>query len=93
MNRKDAIHSLLEIIMFELLQFIKESESSFHQGWVPATHIKDKLDLNFAAVPVENKQYGAKGWLFATLARMLEDQKLVEYKKVGSRAMYRSLNK
>ena len=91
MDRKQAIHSLLNVIAFELLQFIKESESSFKDRWVPSTYIKEKLELNFISVPVGNKQYGEKGWFFAIVARMLEDQKLVQYKKVGSRAFYRSV--
>ena len=91
MDRREVIHSLLNIMAYEMLQFIKEAETEFDGRWVSATHIKEELDLNFVAVPVENEQYGAKGWLFAILARMLEDQNLVEYKKEGSRAYYRSV--
>ena len=91
MDRKQVIHSLLNISAFELLEFIKESESSFEERWVPSAYIKDKLELNFISVPVENKQYGEKGWFFAIVARMLEDEKLVEYQKQGNRAFYRSV--
>ena len=91
MDRKQVIHSLLNVIAFELLEFIKESESSFEERWVPSAHIKDRLELNFISVPIENKQYGEKGWFFAIVARMLEDQNLVEYQKKGSRAFYRSV--
>lgn len=90
MDRKTAIHSLLNVIAFELLEFIKESEPSLEDRWVPAADIKNALGLNFVAVPREGEQYGEKGWLFAILARMLEDQGLVDYKKEGSRAFYRS---
>jgi len=31
--------------------------------------------------------------VFATLARMLEDKSLIEYKKTGKRAFYRSTRK
>lgn len=92
MARKDEIHKLLDAAALELLAFIKECES-MHKGqdrWVPATELKDSLDLNFVAVPKQGKQYGPKGWVFAVLARMLEDKLLLEYKKVGSRAFYRS---
>jgi len=89
-NRKDAIHSLLKVIAFELLEFIRESESSCEDRWVPAADIRNKLELNFVAVPVENVQYGEKGWLFAILARMLEDEGLVEYKKEDNRSYYRT---
>ena len=90
MDRKTAIHSLLKVTAFELLEFIKDSESAFEDRWVPAADIKNELELNFVAVPTAGEQYGEKGWLFAILARMLEDQGLVEYKKEGSRAFYRS---
>jgi hypothetical protein len=95
MDRKSAIHSLLGVIAFEVLSFIKEAEAAFEDRWVPATYIKDTLNLNFVAVPKDNKQYGEKGWFFVIIARMLEDDKLVEYKKDGNRAFYRtySLNK
>ncbi len=90
MDRKMVIHSLLRIISFELLEFIKDSEPSFEDRWVPAAEIKNALELNFVAVPREGEQYEEKGWLFAILARMLEDQGLVDYKKEGKRAFYRS---
>jgi len=95
MDRRVAIHSLLGVIAFEALSFIKESEAAFENRWVSATHIKASLDLNFVAVPIDNKQYGEKGWFFGIIARILEDDKLVEYKKDGNRAFYRtySLNK
>ncbi len=95
MDRKAAIHNLLGVIAFEVLSFIKASEATFEDRWVPAIHIKDTLDLNFVSVPKDNKQYGEKGWFFAIIARMLEDDNLVEYKKDGNRAFYRtySLNK
>lgn len=93
MTQKDTIHKLLNDAALELLAFIKDSESKFkaQERWVPAAEIKDNLDLNFVAVPKTGIQYGKKGWVFATLARMLEDKALVEYKKIGSRAFYRSI--
>ena len=91
MNRKDAIHGLLKVRTFEVLEFIRESESSYENQWVSAVDIKNSLDLNFVAVPKDNEQYGEKGWLFAILARMLEDEGAIEYKKEGSRAFYRSI--
>jgi hypothetical protein len=92
MSHKDTIHRLLNAAASELLAFIRESEALYvaEDNWVPAMEIKNKLELNFVAVPRSNKQYGEKGWLFAILARMLEDQGLVEYQKVGARAYYRS---
>lgn len=90
MNRKDAISALIKVMSFEVLEFIREKEPSYDNRWVPAADIKNALDLNLVAVPRENIQYGEKGWLFAILARILEDEGLVEYKKDGSRAFYRS---
>lgn len=94
MNRKETIHKLLNDAALELLAFIKDSESKFKDDdrWVPAAEIKNNLGLNFIAVPRSGKQYSEKGWVFATLARMLEDKSLVEYKKPGSRAFYRSVS-
>lgn len=95
MTRKITIHKLLDEAALELLAFIKDSESNYkdQERWVPAVEIKNGLDLNFVAVPKGGTQYGEKGWVFATLARMLEDKSLVEHKKTGSRAFYRSANK
>ncbi|MDO8346469.1 MAG: hypothetical protein Q7S85_01090 [Rugosibacter sp.] len=95
MTRKITIHKLLDDAALELLAFIKDSESKFkdQDRWVPAAEIRNGLDLNFVAVPKSGTQYGEKGWVFATLARMLEDKSLVEHKKVGSHAFYRSANK
>jgi hypothetical protein len=90
MDRKTAIRSLLNIMAFELLEHIRECEPSFESRWVPAAEVKNALELNFVAVPKQGEQYGEKGWLFAILARMLEDQNLVEYHKEGSRAFYRT---
>lgn len=90
MNRKDAIHGLLKVIAFELLEFIRESEPFYEDRWVAAADIKSTLKLNLIAVPIENVQHGEKGWLFAILARMLEDEELVEYKKEENRAFYRT---
>lgn len=71
MNRKERIHQKIEQIGDEILGFIRERES-FHQNrWVPAVEIKDSLELNFVAVPIANKQYGPKGWLFAIVASTL----------------------
>ncbi len=93
MNRKQTIHKLLGDAALELLAFIEERQPHFksQEYWVPAADVKNELELNFVAVPKDGKQYGEKGWVFATLARMLEDKGLVEYKKSGSRAYYRSL--
>lgn len=91
MDSKENIHNLIKKISMEVLGFIKEEESKFKDRWVPTAHIKNSLELGFVAVPKANKQYGEKGWLFAIIARMLEDQNLIEYKKSGSRAFCRIL--
>jgi len=92
-NRKQTIHNLLGQAAVELLSFIEESQPKHKaiECWVPAAELKRELELNFVAVPKSGKQYGEKGWVFASLMRMLEDQGLVEYRKSGSRAYYRSL--
>ncbi|MBZ4187247.1 hypothetical protein K7B09_13035 [Thermomonas sp. RSS23] len=89
-DHKKQIHSHIQAAADELLSFVRSSESAHHEGWVPAVQIKDALALNFVAVPQQGSQYGPKGWLFAILARILEDQGRLEHKKVGSRAFFRT---
>lgn len=93
MNTKERIHGLIDEISSEVLRFIREHESPLNDRWVPAAKIKNDLDLNFVAVPAGNRQYGSKGWLFAIIARLLEDKKLIEYKKIDGRAYYRTVQK
>ncbi len=91
MDHKRKVQELIDACAQQILAFIKESESEFQDGWVPIAHIKNSLELNLVAVPQGGTQYGPKGWLFATLARRLEDQRLLEHKRVGSRSFCRSL--
>ena len=93
MDRKKIIHDLINVISFEVLQFIREEEKNYKDEWVSAVDIAQKLGLNFLAVPKANKQYGEKGWMFAIIARKLEDAGLVEFKKINNRSYYRSLKK
>jgi hypothetical protein len=90
MAHKDNVHRLLQECAGEVLQFIEEREPLHKDGWVPTVEVKDSLALNFVAVPRASKQYGEKGWVFAVLARMLEDDGRLEYKKEGSRSYCRS---
>jgi hypothetical protein len=83
MSRKDTVQSLIQQLTNEIYEFIKENEPLAKDGWVPTATIKNKLDLNFVCVPKANKQYGPKGWVFAAMARILEDQDRIEYKKIG----------
>lgn len=92
MSRKDRIHQHISDIGIEILGFIQEREAHYPERWVPASEIKGTLELNFVAVPKANKQYGEKGWLFAIVARQLEDKGLVEFSKQGSRSFYRISN-
>ncbi len=92
MSHKTKTHELFSGMCNEVLSFIKESETSFSEGWVPATHIKEQLDLNMSAYPQGNKIDNKTGWLFATIARFLQDKDLVDFKKVGSRSYYKSRN-
>ena len=91
MNSKDKIHGLLRECCDEVLLYVREREPLHPDRWVPAAEVKNGLDLNLVAVPKSSKQYGAKGWLFATLARMLEDDGRLEYRRQGSRSHCRSI--
>jgi hypothetical protein len=90
MKHKDKIHSLLQECALVILEFVKEREPLHQDRWVPIVEVKDSLALNFVAVPKNSKQYGEKGWLFAILARILEDQGKIEYQKIASRSYCRT---
>lgn len=90
MNSKEKIHASLQECCDELLAYVKEREPLYEGGWVPAAEIKENLGLNLPAVPKDGTQHGPQGWLFATLARMLEDAGRLEYKKVGRLAFCRN---
>jgi hypothetical protein len=84
MPHKESIQGYMENIAMEVFDFIREEEVKSIDGLVKATHIKDSLELNFAAVPrVNANQTGQKGWLFSIIARMLEDRELIQYEKRG----------
>ena len=84
------VDDLFDAMAGEVCSFIKDSESGFPKGWVPAAYIKDQLDLNKSSYPQSNKIDNKTGWLFATLARHLEDQGKVKFRKEGSRSFYKS---
>ena len=90
MTRKNRIHELFGKMSNEVCAFIKESESGFSEGWVPATYIKDQLELKKSAYPQGNKIDNETGWLFATIARYLQDEQKVLFKKTGSRSFYKT---
>ena len=90
MKHKDKIHKLLRECALEVLSFVREREPVYQDRWVPIVEVNDSLALKFVAVPKDSKQYGVKGWLFAILARMLEDNGELEYKKEGTRSFCRS---
>jgi hypothetical protein len=89
-SKRQAVAELFDAMAGEVCSFIKDSESGFSEGWVPAAYIKDQLDLKKASYPQSNKIDNKTGWLFAILARHLEDQGKVKFKKNGSRSFYKS---
>jgi hypothetical protein len=90
MNSKDKIHALLQQCCDEVLTFMHERESLYADRLVPATDVNDGLGINFSAVPKNSQDpSGQKGWLFATFARMLEEQGRLEHHKKGNRSYYR----
>jgi len=89
-SSKDKIHAFLDQCATELLEFVKEREPLHKDRWVPATEVKALLQLNFISHPKSAAQQGEKGWLFAILARMLEDAGRLEYQKQGIRSFCRS---
>lgn len=92
MDHKLEIHQHIRSCCDVLLAYIKQVEPLYPGGWVPTAEIKKSLDINFVAVPKSNTPRGEKGWFFATLSRMLEDQGRLEYERRGSRSYCRSIN-
>jgi hypothetical protein len=90
MEYKQNIHAHLQESADVLLAFVRSCEVDYPDRWVPDIHIKSALELNFVATPKSGKQYGPKGWLFAILARILEDQGRLEHKSASSRSFSRS---
>jgi len=86
---KDKIHDLLRQCCDDLLAYVRDRELLHADRWVPAAEVKSDLALNLNAVPKCSKHKG-KGWLFGTLARMLEDDGRMEYRNDGSRSFCRS---
>ncbi|WP_369854439.1 hypothetical protein [Candidatus Thalassolituus haligoni] len=86
MSNKSKVDELFNAMSDEVCKFIKSSESGFSESWVSATYIKEQLDLKKPAYPQGNKIDNKTGWIFATIARHLQDQNKVLFKKVGSRS-------
>lgn len=94
MSAKEEIHELLLACCDQVLTYIQEREPLHADRWVPATEVNEGLAINFSSVPKGSTQpSGNKGWLFATLARMLEEQERLEYQNVRGRSYYRSVRK
>jgi hypothetical protein len=94
MSSKDRIHALLKECCDEVLAFMQERESLYSDRLVPATDVNSGLGINFSAVPKNSKDpTGQKGWLFATFARMLEDDGRLEHHKKGSLSYYKIIRK
>ncbi len=89
MTHKVKIHELFDQIANEVYAFIKESESKYGDGWIPATFIKDELDLKKSSYPKENEIDNKTGWLFSVIARHLEDKNKILFKKDGNKSFYK----
>jgi hypothetical protein len=90
MNHKQEVHRLFGLMSDEVLAFIKETESAYLDGWVPAANIKRELELNKSAYPQGNAIDNETGWFFSTIARHLQDENKVDFKRIGRRAFYKS---
>jgi hypothetical protein len=90
MPSNSRIHSLLHECCDEVFAYIAQREPLYVDGLVPATDVNDGLAINFSAVPKNSKEpAGQRGWLLATLARMLEDQGRLELHKKGNRTFFK----
>ena len=89
MGHKAKVHELFILMANEVLSFIEESESGFTEGWVPATYIKSQLDLTMYSYPQGNITDNKTGWMFATIARYLQDNNNLCFRKIGNRSYYK----
>jgi hypothetical protein len=92
-DHKATVHRHLHDAALAILEFVRTREPFHADRWVPIVEVKNSLALNLVAVSKSSKQYGEKGWVFASLARLLEDEELLEYKREGSRSFCRSSTK
>jgi hypothetical protein len=92
MDQKDRIQNLIKLISLEILEFLREVEMDppFENRWVPQKYINKALELNFVAVPKSNRDHRATGWFFSIIARMLEDEGQIEFKKINGTSYYRT---
>ncbi|MFK4752591.1 hypothetical protein [Oceanobacter antarcticus] len=51
MSNKSKVDEFFNAMSDEVCNFIKSSESGFSESWVPATYIKEQLDLKKACIP------------------------------------------
>lgn len=93
MNHKNQIDRLMSDMNDVVVSFMELHSTSFQDGWIPITFIKDNLDLNKDSYPQGSKTQGKRGWFFAVLARSLEDQGRVEYKNDGKNSFCRLARK
>ena len=92
MQATNKIQALLQDCCEEVFLYIQQRESWYQDGMVPATDVNTGLGINFSAVPKNSKDpNGQKGWLLATLARMLEDDGRITLHKKGTRVLYKTL--
>jgi len=74
----------------EVLEFIKEAEVDFEERWVPATYIRHQLDLEFPPYQRDSERRGHEWCLLGVLARVLEDNHLLESREQDGLILYRS---
>lgn len=85
------MHRLIRECCDILVEHIHSLENQYPDRWVPSAQLKRDLHLEFEAAPKSSGQLGRKPWLFATFARMLEDELRVERKELEGAAYYRTM--
>jgi hypothetical protein len=88
MTRNERIEYHINAIAQEVFGYISENSDGHENGWISAVRIKDDLNLRVSEYP-QNKDKGARGWLFGIAARRLEDMNMIEYDNSGSRSYCR----
>lgn len=91
MESKKRIRGFIDDAASELHTFILKRQCTEPEGWVAAAEIKKMLELDLPAGPKSGGQ-GQRGWLFATLARLLEDKGQLQHKKgTNGRSFYKAV--
>ena len=80
MTRNEQLEYHINAIAQEVFRYIEENSFKHKDGWIPAVKIKHDLNIRAPEIP-QNKDKGARGWLFGIAASRLESRSCCRVKK------------